>query len=301
MSVTWTDGVTPLNKANMDQLEQLARKGAANGYASLDGNGIVPLAQLPIPAVVNGQWLKGSGGAMVWSAITAADVPGLSLTGTYAARPAANTLAAGSIYYATDTMGTFRSDGTNWTLIQQGIMPINAADLGNPPFSTPYDGMCVRYAVDTTAGVFWAFRYRAASASPYKWEFLGGPPQKTILAGFNALTASGAYVNYGFGIVCARAGDYLFHYTGSLYLVSGTPASVYVNASKGSGSIVAAADVGMQLLPTTGSSSIAAVAMNSVVPSVTAGQAVYEIILIGSGGNYQMGNRALELAPVRIS
>lgn len=62
-----------------------AAKAAVNGYASLDGTGKVPSAQLPtypptVPTVVNGQWLKGSGGAMVWSAITVADVSGAEAT-----------------------------------------------------------------------------------------------------------------------------------------------------------------------------------------------------------------------------
>jgi hypothetical protein len=55
MSSLFVDGVTPFNAANMNKL-------------------------IPFPggAVVNGQWLKGSGGAVVWAAITAADVSNLS-------------------------------------------------------------------------------------------------------------------------------------------------------------------------------------------------------------------------------
>jgi hypothetical protein len=56
-----------------------AVRGAINGLASLAADGRVPTTQLPPlpPAVVNGQWLKGSGGAMVWADITPADVIGL--------------------------------------------------------------------------------------------------------------------------------------------------------------------------------------------------------------------------------
>jgi hypothetical protein len=42
--------------------------------------------------------------------------------------------------------------------------------------ATPYDGQEVNYLADATLGVVWRFKYRAASTSPYKWEFLGGTP-----------------------------------------------------------------------------------------------------------------------------
>lgn len=47
----WVDGSTPLNSANMTKLQTRDEKGAANGYAALDGTSKVPAAQLPTPAV----------------------------------------------------------------------------------------------------------------------------------------------------------------------------------------------------------------------------------------------------------
>jgi hypothetical protein len=38
----------------------------------------------------------------------------------------------------------------------------------------PQDGDEVYYAADATNGVIWHLRYRAASSSSYKWEFVGG-------------------------------------------------------------------------------------------------------------------------------
>lgn len=38
----------------------------------------------------------------------------------------------------------------------------------------PVDGQHIYFLQDAAAGVIWHLRYRAASASPYKWEFLGG-------------------------------------------------------------------------------------------------------------------------------
>lgn len=47
MTIVWEDEVTPLDAPHMNALEQIARKGQPNGYASLGADGLVPPAQLP--------------------------------------------------------------------------------------------------------------------------------------------------------------------------------------------------------------------------------------------------------------
>jgi hypothetical protein len=66
-------------------------------------------ASVPKP-VVNGQWLKGVGGAAVWSALTAADVSGLAkvTASPWAGGPPASP-ATGDIWIATDVIG-----GLDW-------------------------------------------------------------------------------------------------------------------------------------------------------------------------------------------
>jgi hypothetical protein len=86
-----------LSQAESDARYVLAStKAAANGVASLGSDGKVPTAQLPPPQLGN------------------------SLTGTYAARPAASAASAGTIYYATDTMESYRSNGSAWAVISAG-------------------------------------------------------------------------------------------------------------------------------------------------------------------------------------
>lgn len=75
---------------------QVTQRAAVNGVASLDAAGKVPTAQLPASQV------------------------GTSLMGTYAQRPSATTTAAGTIYYATDTMESYRCSGTAWAVIAAG-------------------------------------------------------------------------------------------------------------------------------------------------------------------------------------
>ena len=91
MSTTYVDGSTPLDAAHMNALQQKVEKGITNGYASLDSGGKVPVAQLPAntPAspVVNGQWVKGVGGAAVWAAITPQDVANIPYGSSLPASP----------------------------------------------------------------------------------------------------------------------------------------------------------------------------------------------------------------------
>lgn len=59
-------------------------------------------------------------------------------------------------------------------------MTLLRANLKQPYVSTtpppnPYDGMLWVFPVNPSAGIRWTFQYVAASASPFKWEFIGGP------------------------------------------------------------------------------------------------------------------------------
>ena len=72
----WVDDVTLVDEARMDHIEA-GIDAATDAINALDVRVVAEEAQPDIPTVVNGQWIKGSGGAMVWSAIAIADVAGL--------------------------------------------------------------------------------------------------------------------------------------------------------------------------------------------------------------------------------
>lgn len=74
--VNWVDGVTGINAANLNKMEDGIEAHEAS-ITSLLGRVAAEEAQPDVPAVVNGQWIKGVGGAMVYSAIAQADVTGL--------------------------------------------------------------------------------------------------------------------------------------------------------------------------------------------------------------------------------
>lgn len=95
------DSAKPVSTAQQTALNlkvDNSEKGANSGVATLGVDGKVPATQLPAVA----------GGAIV------------SQIGTYAARPAANAVSIGTMYYATDVYEQYRSDGTNWVVIANG-------------------------------------------------------------------------------------------------------------------------------------------------------------------------------------
>jgi hypothetical protein len=73
---------------------------------------------------------------------------------------------------------------------------------------SPVDGQECYYQADAANGVIWQLRYRAASASTYKWEFVGGPPfygsDDTPFS-----TASTTYIAVSPTMTVPLAGDYV--------------------------------------------------------------------------------------------
>jgi hypothetical protein len=63
----------------------------------------------------------------------------------------------------------FRTDQTTWPAGKSIIPLVTALPAG------PTDGDEVYFQASAAAGVIWHLRYRAASASAYKWECVGGP------------------------------------------------------------------------------------------------------------------------------
>ena len=76
----------------------------------------------------------------------------------------------GQVIYETDTNRVLVWDASAWVGISSTLNPVTSLP------SSPVDGQIIDYVADSTNGVVWRFRYRAASASSYKWEFIGGPP-----------------------------------------------------------------------------------------------------------------------------
>lgn len=72
--------------------------------------------------------------------------------------------------------------------------PSTAIPLVSALPGAPVDGQEVYYLADATNGVIWHLRYNAASASAYKWEFVGGSPLRADVATEQTHPSPGAFV-----------------------------------------------------------------------------------------------------------
>lgn len=105
--------------------------------------------------------------------------------------------------------------------------PVQARFLEPPVTSlpaTPQDGQVITYTADATNGISWLLRYRAASASAYKWEFVGGPPLFAEVTA-DETTASTSYTNLattGPTVTVPLAGDYDVQIAHACYFTAGS-------------------------------------------------------------------------------
>lgn len=97
---------------------------------------------------------------------------------------------------------------------------ITSGGISSGPPAAPNDGDIWIALAAGSAGENWTFRYNAESSSPYKWEFIGGPPLVS-----NTLTANrgGGSVWTDISILTMpRAGDYIFRASTWAPLPTGT-------------------------------------------------------------------------------
>lgn len=135
-------------------------------------------------------------GGILDGAVTPPKVSGLHVADVYTNRPTATSALNGVRFFATDKLMEWQCVSAVWTLVH-----VLAPEVVALPAS-PIDQQECIYVVDATNGVKWHLRYRSASASTYKWEFIGGPPlfaevttaETTASATFTGLTTAGPSV-----------------------------------------------------------------------------------------------------------
>lgn len=126
------------------------------------------------------------------------------------------------VYIATD--GTLNKLATSATIFDLSTIEFDtdtvssySAGIIGPPRVTalpanPVDGQECYFVADATAGVVWHLRYNAASASPYKWEFVGGSEMRDeIVTAAGENTSSTSYTTLttpGPSIAVPLAGEY---------------------------------------------------------------------------------------------
>jgi len=162
---------------------------------------------VPLP-LIEGRWLKVSGGAMIWA--PAEWIPTTE-------KAAANGVAS------------LGSDG-KVPSSQLPISPITRVIYGEAFPVSPVDGQEVIFMSSATAPAYsWRFRYNAGASSAHKWEYVGGSSFYTIIDGV-ATTASAAFVDLSpvgpsfqiplLGDYIVEIGTYVKHSGAALTLMS---------------------------------------------------------------------------------
>jgi hypothetical protein len=167
---------------------------------------------------------------------------------------------------------------------------------------SPIDGQQVYYLADATNGVVWHLRYRAASASAYKWEYVGGPPLFKTIDTDEAFTASANFNNpttVGPDVVPPLNGDFLYQMSAGLYIASQTTGGSMAIGLSIAGAAPVAVHQALQYAVTGSSASIA---KNGLVTGMVAGNA-FRIMYFSPtamGGTPHARFRALQVTPVRV-
>jgi hypothetical protein len=116
----------------------------------------------------------------------------------------------------------FRSEKPDGSKIQDSLdelalqFPVGATNLvgslqGTTLPTSPVNGQDYYYVADSTNGVVWHLKYRSASGSSYKWEYVGGAPLLSEVDTTNT-SASLTYVALaaaGPTVTVPLAGDYI--------------------------------------------------------------------------------------------
>lgn len=106
----------------------------------------------------------------------------------------------------------YDESGNPWVVTWVSDLPVQPPALISALPGSPTDGEEVLFqsTAMATAGVIWRLRYRTASASTHKWEFIGGAALSNEVV-TNQATASGTYVDLvtvGPSVTTPLVGDY---------------------------------------------------------------------------------------------
>lgn len=173
--------------------------------------------------------------------------------------------------------------------------------------SSPSDGQSFYYVADTTNGVVWHLRYRSASASAYKWEFVGGES-----IGGTILTSQGlgATVNTwadlataGPSLTLPLAGDYRFRWGAYVKNDSGLGSILGIGLRFGATDPTAAPGLGIRwtagITVASTNNPGQSVSGEDVATAQTA-STIVKAVYRQNNSNCNFGNRYLYASPVRV-
>jgi hypothetical protein len=222
-TLPFVDGVTELDAATFNQMEVKASKGAVNGYASLDGGGKIPSAQLPsgvfVPLSAVG---AASGVASLDSGtkVPVAQIPNLATT--YQVR---TEKASANGYASLDGTGKVPTAQLP-TVVSGGPTPATTLP------GSPTDGQEAILVDSTSAPTYsWTLQWLAAAS---RWIFTGGAEASREVDASDGLNST-SYIdltNVGPSFTCPRAGIFELLYGAVLYPSQGAGAYILYASPK---------------------------------------------------------------------
>jgi hypothetical protein len=168
------------------------------------------------------------------------------------------------------------------------------------------DGTIVRILADVTNGIVWTFRYRAASASAYKWECIGatGRFRGSVLGSSGVLGSGSGYseISGGAGpdVIPPLSGDYDVIFAAIGYNPTAAPSIINLGVGiTGSGGPGSAPGVTVSM-GSAGGNQYGQGAANEVLTGLVAGTAVRMRYLYTASTVTAYGERRVSIAPIRV-
>jgi hypothetical protein len=163
----------------------------------------------------------------------------------------------------------------------------------------PTDGQVCAYVADATNGIVWYLQYRAADASAYKWNVLGGGFMYSEVDTLETiLTTTGAYVDVttvGPQITVPLAGDYTIQ--AAALLQNTTNTAITIAALKQGAATPAGADTMAELVtPTTGT----VLSGRTVRRTSVAASTVFKLQYSTTQGGSSVSRREMLIRPTRV-
>jgi hypothetical protein len=172
----------------------------------------------------------------------------------------------------------------------------------------PVDGQEVYYLADSANGVVWHLRYRSASGSAYKWEFVGGAELSNEVVGDDSI--SSAVTTYGDPVVAAGgngpsvtlplAGDYRLHFgmrcfSNVVSFITGFMSLSYAGSTPTDADAVNVSNTSVQFERIDVS-----VAREMRKNGLAAGTVAAKYRVTSTGSSFTIGRRFLYATPVRV-
>jgi hypothetical protein len=271
--------------------EQVANKGAANGYAGLDAGALVPLGNLP--AIDSAHIADGTivdADVAAGAAIAKSKLAALGIVNADVAAGAAIAYAKLALAGAIVNADIAAAAGILGSKVQWSS--------GAAPPANPATGDLWLLPADAANGVNWVFRYNAGSASASKWEFVGGPPVVVDIETQEA-TASLVYVDLatvGPSFTIPRAGDYLVEF--GFFASNNTALDGFLAAPKIGAAATADADDAGGISATANASFYPS---RSLVKTFAAADVCKLQYRAFTGGTATFSKRFLKITPRRVS